>query len=166
MRAPKLAFALGVCLSLGIGPARASVIVDATVTDLGGGVFHYTLSVTNSELSDLAVVSIMDAPLSDPLIDPSLVTPPGFLASYDDGLGIIDFIADVSSFGPGTTTSGFSFDSFWHRGSYFSAFSALTILGESIEGAITYATPVPEPESLALLGLGFSGLALARRRRR
>jgi len=159
-----LAIALGI--SLAPWPAMASVVVDATVTPVGGGVFHYEISVTNTEIAELALVSIVDAPLSDPLIDPSLEAPIGFLANYDGGLGIIDLLADSGTFASGSTITGFSFDSLSSPQSSFAHFEALTVLGDSVVGDVNFLSAVPEPTTLALLGLGLAGLATSSRRRK
>lgn len=63
------------------------MIVSATVTPIPGA-FHYEVSVTNTELVDLWLVSITDAPLVAPLIGETLVVPAGFIGVYDPPSGI------------------------------------------------------------------------------
>ena len=154
--------------TLGSGVAQAAIIVDATITPTGGGVFHYEISITNNEAEDLVIVTITDAPPGDPLIDLTLTVPVGFLGSYDDGLGFVDFLADTMDFTVGSTISGFSFDSLGSPPTYFTQFAALSVNGTEFEGDITATVvQVPEPGGLALLALGLAILSrFAVRRRR
>ena len=150
-----IALVAGTTLAWGI--ARAAIIVDATITPMGGGVFHYEISITNNEAEDVVLVTITDAPLADPLIDPTLTVPAGFLGNYDDGLGFVDFIADTVDFTVGSTISGFSFDSLGSPPTYFTQFQALSVNGTQFEGDITSTVvQVPEPAGLALLALGLA----------
>ena len=67
------------CLLLAVAlsaPTASAVMVDMVVTPLGGS-YRYDVSVNNDSLDDLAIVSISDAPLGDPLIDPTLTAPAG-----------------------------------------------------------------------------------------
>src|ERR1043165_6568316 len=73
----------------------APPFVHSDITPLGGGLYEYDFSILNTGPEDIVLVTITDAPLGDPLIAGSLVTPPGFLSSYDSGLGFVDFIANV-----------------------------------------------------------------------
>src|SRR6185503_20563400 len=107
---PAIASALILTLCLVAQTVTAQVNVDAIVTPLIGS-FRYDISVSNNAGEDLALVSIVDAPIGDPLIDPTLVTPAGFLGSYDGGLGFVDFLGDTDLFAAGSTVSGFSFES-------------------------------------------------------
>jgi len=138
------------------GTVRADVIVDATVSPILGG-FHFEYSITNNELVDLAIVSIA-GPAGDPLIGSTLTAPAGFLASYDSGLGFIDFLEAASSFLAGTTTSGFGFDSASPPAP--TTFTALTIFGAELAGT-THApggAPIPEPATVTLLLVGIGAL--------
>ena len=148
---------VGLCFLTVPGVVYADLIVDATVSPILGG-FHFGYSITNNESVDVAIVSIV-GPVGDPLIGPTLTAPNGFLASYDSGLGFIDFLENTSSFLSGTTTSGFGFDSASPPGP--TTFSALTVTGGRLEG-LTEApvgVPVPEPGIIILLMAGVSALA-------
>lgn len=141
--------------------ALAQFILDAEVTPLAGA-FRYDLTFRNQTAEDVAIVSILDAPLADPLIGPSLTTPPGFLASYDDGLGFIDFLEDTLLFGAGEVVGGFSFDSLAGPDASFSAFSALSVLGNEFTGSIQIRpgnVVIPEA-STALAAAGVAGCLL------
>ena len=139
---------------------QALPFVTRTVTPLGGGIFQFDFSIFNSGPEDILVLTFTDAPiadvlnpLGDPLITPNLVTPVGFLASYDSGLGYVDFLADSDIFGAGTTKNGFSLESSADGSANFKVFEAL------------YApSPVPDNGSTLLMAtLGLMTLALARK---
>jgi hypothetical protein len=139
--------------------------MDMVVTPLAGS-FRYDVSITNDEVVDLALVTITDAPLADPLIDPTLTTPPGFLGSYDGGLGFVDFIEGATdNFGAGTTVGGFSFESLSDTGVFFTMFSALSVDGDPFSGSINVRTnAVPETGGAwSLASLAFLALAFAQR---
>lgn len=169
-RSSRAAFLLlaGVPLLGGALAANAQVTVDALVTPLGGST-RYEITIGNNTLADLAIVSLTDAPPGDSLIGSTLVAPSGFLASYDGGLGIVDFLADTGSFSPGSSVAGFVFESHFGVDSFFSVFAAIDIFGVPYSGNvhITQGSPVPEP-GMTLAGLGVVGCLLwqgARRRR-
>ncbi|HAB16461.1 MAG TPA: hypothetical protein PLX89_19065 [Verrucomicrobiota bacterium] len=140
---PKTASLLALFAFIVTFAGRAQILVNGIATPVGSGVFHYEFSVNNTGADDYVVVSLVDAPLGDPLIDPSLVSPLGFVSSYDLGLGFVDFIGDTDSFTPGTHISGFSFDSRAKPSTAFREFEALSALGELVSGRVNYAT-VPE----------------------
>lgn len=152
--------------------ALGSLVVSANVTPLSGS-YRYEFTITNTLLTspddDVVVISIVDAPMGDPLIGPSLETPPGFLALYDSGLGIVDFLEDTSNFAAGTTTSGFRFESLAAPGSgFFSTFEAFTVGGDFLTGNVQTQV-VPEPGSCLVfglvLGIGVLGQRMRRARR-
>jgi len=154
--------------------AEAVLTVDATVTPLVGS-FLYEISITNTGPEDIVIVSIVDAPIGDPLIDPSLMFPAGFFASYDGGVGIVDFLEDTSLFAAGTTTSGFSFESSAAPGpGVLSSFEALSDVGDFFTGNVQTTVvsvggggSVPEPSTVVagILGLFaiFAGAGVTRR---
>ncbi len=145
-------------------PASAIVVVDAVVTPLGSS-YRYDVSVTNQEAEDLALVTLVDAPLGDPLISPTLLAPAGFLASYDGGLGLIDLLADSGSFAAGATAGGFQFESTTGPDAGFAFFEALGILGTSFSGTIR-TTVVPDAGStFAALAISSCALSALLRRR-
>lgn len=145
--------------------ASAGLFVDLSATPLSGGSYSYNASVSNTGPKDVAIVSLIDAPLNDGSIAPSLVAPAGFSANYDPGLGFLDLLADVS-FGAGTTVSGFSFESLTAPMAAFNLFEALTVDGDLISGRVRYPTThVPDTgNSLATLALGLAVVGVARRR--
>ena len=142
---------LMVCLALVAPVVRAAQIsVDILVTPLSGGSFRYEVTIGNAGPDDVVLVTLVDAPLGDPLIDPTLIWPPGFLASYDPGLGLVDFLEDTDLFAAGTSVSGFQFDSLAGP-DFFRAFEALTVFGDPDSGSTNITlVPVPEPSTLLL----------------
>jgi hypothetical protein len=141
--------------------AAASVIVNVSFLPTGTGTFLYSVAVTNDGPDDLSIVSLSDGPTFDSLIDTSLMSPTGFLASYDSGSGFVDFIEDTSAFTSGGTVASFTFESMAAPGSAFTMFEALDINGGSISGLTTL---IPEPASSGLAVLTLLPFALRRRR--
>ncbi len=147
--------AAGLLAALHGAPASATLMVDAAVTPLGGS-FLYELTVDNASADDFSVITL-DAPIADPLIDPSLTAPSGFLALYDSVLGLVDLVEDAAFFAAGSVVSGFSFESGAGPGDgFFTTFLALTTLGEIVPGDVTIsvARAVSEPGLAALLATG------------
>ncbi|MGE3536977.1 MAG: PEP-CTERM sorting domain-containing protein [Candidatus Tectimicrobiota bacterium] len=154
-----MGLAMAWSLGLAANVCHATLIVQATVQPISNGLFHYAYSLTNT-MHDVAIVSLLDAPSHDAAIDATLTAPPGFLASYDATLGIIDFLEQTSLFAMGTTISGFQFDSAAGPASgLFSTFSAITIAGDTITG-VTQTQVVPEPGTLFLLAAGLAMLII------
>ena len=145
--------------------SHAALFLNGTVTPLTGS-YWYEVSVQNTGPEDYVIVSIPDAPLADPLIDPSLTGPADFLTNYDDGLGYVAFVEDTDLFAAGKLFGPFSFESLAGPGQAFSTFEALTTVGDPITGPIQWVV-VPEPAAATVavaLGL-FSGALIWRRRR-
>lgn len=139
------------CLLLAVHSARGIPIVTATVTDLSGS-FQYDFTIENPGPDDIGIVSISNAPLGDLLIDATLTSPAGFLASYDSGLGIVDFLEDTVSFFAGTTVSGFSFQSLSGSSRNFSTFEAFTVAGDLVFGSVASIEDQPPGEPLPTPG--------------
>lgn len=159
------AFLVPACGVTTARPASAQVVVTPAITTVAGvSTFDYTID--NGTANDLAVVSISVPALPGAVFD--LVTPAGFLASFDSGTGFVDFLADSSSFAAGSSLSGFKFSSAFKPGA--SAFSALDIAGNPFSGP-TISAVVPEPGLavwfclLSLLPMLGISQALARRPR-
>jgi hypothetical protein len=114
LRAWLTGLAVGLCVLTVPSVSNAVLIVEDTVTP-GVGVFHHEFTITNNTIDDVAVVSILDAPIGDPFIAGSLIVPVGFMGSYDSGLGVIVFLGGTQLFAAGTTTGGFGFDSAFAR---------------------------------------------------
>jgi hypothetical protein len=148
-------------LALLVAPgAEASLLVSDTVTPFGAG-SHHALTVTNTGPADVVLVSILDAPIADALIDASLTAPDGFLALYDGGLGVIDLVEAAALFAVGTSAGSFTFDSGAPLGApFFTSFRAFTVAGDLLAG--TVATRVPGPDGLVAAALGALMLGAAR----
>jgi hypothetical protein len=159
---PLLAVGFGVLLVGMATTAGAALMVNLASTPVGGGVFQYDVSISNTGPKDVVVVTIGDAPVGDPLIGPSLTVPVGFFPSYDSGLGKIDFLEDTELFGVGTTHGGFAFQSSASPPANFTAFEALDLDGGFISGSITV---VPEPTGIVLALSGLAVVAMLRGRR-
>ena len=150
---------LGLFLLGASAPAQATLIVNEAATPIGGGVFHYDLSVSNSGPLEIAIVTV-NAALADALLDATRAAPAGFLALYDGAFGLLDLVADTGSFGVGSTIGGFSFDTRVAPGSgFFDVFTAIDIAGNIVDGVVQR---VPEPMSGSLVGLGLVVAARAR----
>lgn len=149
---------LALLLACSALPAQAVIITFNVIPQLG--FFRYLVRVENNEAEDLALVSLDNAPTGDALIAPSLTSPPGYFASYDAGLGIIDFTAGTS-FPIGSVVGNFEFDSAAAPSTNFTTFQALGVNGTSYSGATT----VPDNGSTLLLALpSFLGLFLLKNR--
>lgn len=154
-----LALTATLCLA---GPGQAFQM-HALVTPLAGGQFHYDVSVINDEVVDVILASISDAPLGDVNITLSLTGPAGYGAVYDPILGFLDFVEDTLLFAASTTTEFFSFDTATGPGlGFFDSFEAFTVNADLLTGTVD-TTVVPEPGTLALLGLGLCSIAARRR---
>lgn len=149
---------------LGLPVAQADFTLETRVTPIPGA-FRYEITVHNNDPSELALVSFSDAPLSDPWIDSTLETPVGFLASYDGGLGFVDFLADTGSFFSGSDITGFRFESLADPSLFFTQVEALDLQGNIVAGTVDL-TVVPETGTTgaALLVIGVVATSLRRRR--
>ena len=160
-RAFERGFLLVLCLAA--QTVTADINVDMTTTPLGGGIFQYDFSVGNSGPDDVVLVTITDAPLGDPLIGLTLITPVDFLGLYDPGLGFVDFLEFTGLFGAGTTTSGFQFQSQATPPTYLTSFQALTVNGDSLSGRINRGVP-DTGSTMLMAGLGFMALTFLRKK--
>ncbi len=139
-----------------IAPAQA-LQIQSLATDLGG-LFHYDVTVLNDDpIPELLLVSISDAPLGDGLIESSLTAPSGFLASYNAGLGLLDFIADTTPIFPSGPTGLFSFDSSAPPDAALTTYEAIDLSGElftgTVDSRLVRAVAAPGVPALFTLGL-------------
>lgn len=145
--------------------SHASLLVRGTVSPTGGGAYHYAFEVVNPGPDDFLAVSLVDAPLGDPLIAASLVAPADYLASYDAGLGIVDFLEFTNLFGASGVAGLFAFDSLAEPGTAFGAFEALKLdpLGDLYPGTVDLRAAGAVPDGLDALTpmLAWAGLCLA-----
>jgi hypothetical protein len=156
----KSALAAWIAAFAAIQTASAAVTVNLSPTPLGGGVFSFNVSVTNSGPDDVVRVSLLNGPTGDPLVMPT--APTGYLASYDSGLGILDLLEDTQPFASGTTTQFFTFNSTTSSGFDFTSFEYQRTNGDVFTGIAS----VPEPSRGLLLMASLSGLIMVRRKPR
>jgi hypothetical protein len=143
---------------------HGAVVVVGTVTPLGGS-YRYEASVENTDAVNYLFVSLMDAPPGDPLINPSLTAPAGFLASYDSGWGIVDLLADADEFAAGTTVGMFSFESLTPPSQGFAVVQTLDTNLQPGSGTARW-TVIPEPATVGTaVALGLLAGVLTLRRR-
>lgn len=146
------------------------ITVNPTVSALNGGLYHYNYTVTNGSVFDLSLVTISTIPttFSQGAAVQNLVAPAGFTATFDPGLGLLDFAENTQPFTAGTTVSGFAFDSAYAPGA--STFEALALPGGgsvTFDGTTLAPAPVPEAGTATGLGLGLlPGLIVLGLRRR
>lgn len=155
--------ALALLALLGAPAVSAQLSVDAIVEPLGGS-FRYDFTVTNPGPDDYLLVTINNAPTGDALILSTLTAPTGFLALYDGGLGLVDFLEDASFFAAGTSAGFFSFESLSGPDSFFDVFVSLNLNGDPFTGPVNI-TVVPEAGTVAA-GAGLALLAAVAVRRR
>lgn len=164
MNTTRSCLATALTASLLPSTTEAAVLVSGTVRPLGGA-FQYEISIANTGPEDVALVTLTDAPLGDPLIGPSLTAPAGYVASYDGGLGFLDFLGLVSDLLGGTKAGPFQFDSLAGPGTAFGAFESMDVAGLPTRGTVNL-TVVPEPAiGGTAIALGLLGSALVCRRR-
>jgi len=125
-------------LTLGALPAHALLMVDGTVQAVGPGVWQYDFTVGNSGPDDVILVSLLNVPVDDLLIAPSLTAPAGFQASYDSNailnMAFMDFLEDTSLFAVGSSIGLFSFESGAAPGTAFTMFEAIELDFDIVSG--------------------------------
>lgn len=141
----------------------ADLEVFAASSPIAGG-YHYDFTIRNNGLEDIVLVTI-NAPLADPLIDPSLTVPADFLGSYDSGIGLVDFLEFTGLFEAGSTKTGFSFDSTGAPPDFISQFWGLTVNGNTPSGTVQFGAGVPDGGATWLaLAMSLASLGVAQRR--
>ena len=96
------------CLLLFPTGAHAQVVTP-TVTTLAGSIYHYNYSIKNTSADDLFDVTIHVRAGAGQIFN--VMAPIGFRASYDSGLGLVDFVENTNTFVTNQAISGFTYDS-------------------------------------------------------
>lgn len=155
-----LGLALGGSLS---GQTHAAAVITSAVTfNAGTSLYHYSYSVQNTGLEDLALISIPADPASSVL---GIMAPVGFDLTFDPSQGWLNLNEDNNiftnqTFAVGSTVAPFQFDSPLAPGNV--TFSAFDVTGTEFNG--TAQAPVPEASTAMLSSL--VGLVAATCRRR
>jgi len=173
----KRAFVASALLLPGIAHAQ-DLTVSAAVDPFNGVFYHYAYSITNNSLQgydypDVTFSVPIDPNPADPPAITNVFAPAGFNLFYDAGLGAVDFAENTLAFAPGTTVSGFQFDSPFAPAATLWTASAVDPTGVSVPGTFQGTTlapaAVPEASTLTSFGLllvpGLVFLGLRRRRR-
>ena len=145
--------------------SAAPLAVTSSVSG-NGPLFLYSYTVINSSLPDLLSVTLT-TPAQGSAVQ-NLTAPSGFSAFFDAGIGLVDFVADTSSFSIGSSISGFTLQSPFQLGSV--PFSALSLDANQnpvvTTGTVSpSASLVPEPSALGLVAVSLlSAFAVYRRK--
>lgn len=174
-----LGLAGALCALFSPGLAHAQVTITSTVTS-SGPLFTYNYSVFNGALPNAnGLNDVADVTFTGAINGLSILNekaPAGYQitvgrvpGSPDNGLVSFDPVLGLSGFTPGTTVSGFSFQSLFGPGT--TTFTALIPSNPlPVMGAVTAAlgpAAVPEPGTWLALGMGAMGVGmLAVRRKR
>ena len=144
--------------------AQAQIPTVSAAVTLSGGLYHYNYTFTNNSLNDLFDISIHVPTGPGAILN--LSAPTGFVAAYDSGLGLVDFLEDSSTFATGVPVSGFLFDSKVQPG--LGTIDALTLdsNGNIVTTSFRGVTATPEPGSIALFGAFITAGAFAIRKAR
>ncbi len=172
-----LACVAGTLLVPGVAHAQG-LTVSAAVSPFNGVFYHYTYSITNNapqgyDFPDVTFNVPVDSNPADPPAITNFLAPAGYNLFYDAGLGTVDFAEDSQAFTPGTTVSGFQFDSGLAPAP--TTFTALVVDSTSglsapdpIQGTTLAPAAVPEASTLTSFGLllvpGLIFLGLRRRK--
>ena len=148
---------VAILLSAAVLSHAAMVTVTPTVTNIGGGMYNYSYSISYTGVDDAFLIDIGAPAVAGAVTN--IMTPSGFTSQFDSGLGLVSFLENTSSF-VSTATSGFSFNSPDAPGA--DAFTA-TILSLSLGSTYTMtgattgpglgSTLAPEPSFLYLLAV-------------
>lgn len=159
-----LLFAVGLGLAALQGHASAAVTLTGTSTfNVSTSDYTYTYSVTNTGTEDLVIVTL---PVFTPLGVNNIVSPTGFLLTFDPSQKVVNFIEDNNigtpqTFSSGSTVGTFSFNTAVGPGG-LTSFLAYDATGTEYSGLAI--APVPEPSSALFGGLA-AALMITRRRR-
>jgi hypothetical protein len=165
----KLLSLLGALAGLSLAPqTQAQVtapVISYVANETSPGLWAFNFSVSIPGTDDFSIISVTDAPAGDGLIASTLTAPADFAASYDSGLGILDFIEGTQPFMAGSVTDGFTFQTTANPFAFFTTFEALTVNGGFATGSIVgTVNPIPEPAHCAAVFVGVAGLLIARKR--
>ena len=158
----------GALCALSAAPAAHAQLVTSIFTQ-NGSLFHYNYTINNNTPTDFVDITLSLTPGTNVL---NLVAPVGFTPAYDPGSGDLDFLAGTNAMGgpqdftPGSTFSGFAFDSPLTPQTLPFTASDQNLTPTPGTTLAPRAAAVPESGTLALALLAGPGLLLIARRRR